>query len=200
MNYILLIISYIIAGIHLYYKPELIPSHWDINGNVNAYMKYPWGIIIFPAFITLIFFLGLFLKKIDPFLKGNSKKWMPVISIVILLFILLQIYTLLYVFFTPKFNIFPLLFGIFFIIFGNYMPIIPRNGFIGIRTPWTLSSDIVWKKTHKFSGYTAIITGIISICISFTKYNAIAIYAIILWALLSTAYSFIVWKQIKKDN
>ena len=200
MNLFLLILSYIISIIHLYMKPERIPSHWDINGNVNAYMKYPWGIIVYPAFITLIFLLVLFIKKIDPFIKGNSKKWLPAISITMAFFILIQIYAFLYVFFTPSFNIFPLASGIFFIILGNYFPIIPRNGFIGIKTPWTLSSDIVWKKTHKVSGYLAIITGIICIVSSFTKYPNIAFISIIVWAVISILYSFIIWKQIKKDN
>ena len=32
------------------------------------------------------------------------------------------------------------------------MPSIKRNFFIGIKTPWTLASERVWKKTHEMGG------------------------------------------------
>jgi hypothetical protein len=38
-----------------------------------------------------------------------------------------------------------------------------RNWFIGIRTPWTLSSDSVWDKTHKLGGKLFKVSGIIAL-------------------------------------
>ena len=42
--------------------------------------------------------------------------------------------------------------GIIFIILGNYLPKTHRNHTIGIRTPWTLSDDKNWYKTHRMAG------------------------------------------------
>ncbi len=198
MSTFLLIISYIIAIIHLILHPEKIPVHWDIHGNVNGWASYPWGILIAPVTITLIYFLIKYIRKIDPFIKGNSRKWLPILDILIILFISIQIITLLYVWIEPSYNLFPFLFSIFLIVFGNYLPVIPRNGFVGIRTPWTLSSDYVWNKTHRIAGYVTILTGIICFIFSFLPYPQIIFYLIIAWVAISTAISFFVWKKRPK--
>ncbi len=198
MDKILLVISYIIAVIHLLLKPERVPIHWNIQGEVDKYASYPWGILISPIVITLVVLLFTYIKKIDPFIKEKSRKWIPAINILILLFIGIQIFSLMYVWFTPTFSFFPVLMGVFLIVFGNYMPTIPRNGFIGIRTPWTLSSEEVWNKTHRISGYWAIITGIICAISVFLPYsNYISIGMILLWAFGSIFISFGVWYKMK---
>jgi uncharacterized membrane protein len=38
-----------------------------------------------------------------------------------------------------------------------------RNFFIGIRTPWTLSSDSVWDKTHQLGSILFITSGVFAI-------------------------------------
>lgn len=47
--------------------------------------------------------------------------------------------------------------GLLMIGLGNLMPRLPRNGLIGIRTPWTLADPAVWERTHRVGGY--LITG-----------------------------------------
>jgi uncharacterized membrane protein len=42
--------------------------------------------------------------------------------------------------------------GIMMIVMGAYMKNIKQNWFMGIRTPWTLSNETVWNKTHLFGG------------------------------------------------
>ena len=54
-----------------------------------------------------------------------------------------------------------LLVGILFLVIGNYLPQCKPNYFIGIRTPWTLSNEEVWRKTHRFSRKVFIVLGII---------------------------------------
>jgi uncharacterized membrane protein len=53
-----------------------------------------------------------------------------------------------------------------------------RNWFIGIRTPWTLSSDKVWEKTHKIGGKLFKIAGIIAILGALTPEYAIILILI----------------------
>ena len=43
---------------------------------------------------------------------------------------------------------------------GLMMRVAKRNFFIGIRTPWTLSSDRVWNQTHKVGGVLFIACGV----------------------------------------
>lgn len=71
-------------------------------------------------------------------------------------------------------TIVPLAVGILFIMIGNYMPQIKSNFFMGIRTPWTLSSDRVWQKTHLLGGYAFTFGGVLFIIGQFLSapYNA----------------------------
>ena len=42
--------------------------------------------------------------------------------------------------------------GILFVVIGNFMPKFKSNFYMGIKNPWTLSSDQVWRKTHRLGG------------------------------------------------
>jgi len=51
--------------------------------------------------------------------------------------------------------------GLLLIVLGNYLPKIRFNYVFGIRTPWTLSDERVWDRTHHFSGPVFIVAGLI---------------------------------------
>jgi len=55
----------------------------------------------------------------------------------------------------------PIGMGAFFIVMGNLLPRARPNWFVGIRTPWTLSSDRVWEKTHRLAGYVFVVLGVL---------------------------------------
>ncbi|HZU12249.1 MAG TPA: DUF1648 domain-containing protein [Chloroflexota bacterium] len=46
---------------------------------------------------------------------------------------------------------------------GNILPTLPRNGLIGIRTPWTLADPSVWERTHRLAGYLLTAAGALSL-------------------------------------
>ena len=78
---------------------------------------------------------------------------------------------------------------------------VKRNWFFGIRTPWTLSSDEVWDKTHKFGGKLIQLSAVISLLGFFVGKNAVIfvlIVPIILAALTSVVYSYVIYKKINK--
>jgi len=72
-----------------------------------------------------------------------------------------------------------------------------RNWFIGIRTPWTLSSDGVWKKTNLIGGKLFKIAGIIAIIGSFFQDYIIffIIVPIISIAIFTIVYSYIEYQK-----
>ena len=79
-----------------------------------------------------------------------------------------------------------------FIILGVYMPNIKSNWFIGIRTPWTLSNDTVWKKTHIFAGKVFIVAGLLFVLAIFIPK---LFYFIILLLLSPIIYSYLEFKK-----
>jgi uncharacterized membrane protein len=101
-----------------------------------------------------------------------------------------------------NFNMIQLLVPAFAVLFyysGVLIEKAKRNWFIGIRTPWTMSSDKVWDKTHKLGGKLFKISGIISLLGLLSE--DYAIYAIILPIISFTAYLFVYsYFEYKKKN
>lgn len=86
-----------------------------------------------------------------------------------------------------------------FVVIGNYLPKSRRNWFVGIRTPWTMSSDNTWEKTHRMAGPLFIAVGLIGIVLAFVL-NGLALALMLPVMLLpvvlfSVVYSYLVWRK-----
>ena len=84
---------------------------------------------------------------------------------------------------------FPVLFGILFTYIGFLLENAKRNWFVGIRTPWTLSSERVWEKTHKIGGKLFKLAGIASFAGFF--FQDYALYFILIPVFAVAIYSFV---------
>lgn len=89
--------------------------------------------------------------------------------------------------------------GILFIVLGNYLPKTRQNWFLGIRTPWTLSSEYTWEKTHRLAGRLFFVVGFITLLSAFTI-DGIALVFIVTGsavssALISMVYSFLIYRN-----
>lgn len=205
INIVILIIILIslFSGIIAYpYINDDFASHWNSKGEVNGYMSKLWGVLLLPIIMIFTFLLFRFIPKIDPLKKNveSFKKEFDLFIIGILLFlmyvhILTIIYNLGYIFNLSK-TIIPA-FGLFFYLIGILLLKLKRNWFIGIKTPWTLSSDYVWQKTHKLGGLLFKVSGII-IALSFFIYKAAYIVLLItvtLTVIITISYSYFVFKK-----
>lgn len=96
-----------------------------------------------------------------------------------------------------------MLIGLLYVILGNYMKTIKTNYFIGIRTPWTLENDIVWKKTHKLAGKYWFIGGLLVILLGFIlepKPNMVSFIIITtIITIIPVVYSYVIFKQLKTN-
>jgi uncharacterized membrane protein len=55
------------------------------------------------------------------------------------------------------------IYSLLIVALGNVMPKLPRNGVVGIRTPWTLADPAVWERTHRLAGYLCTLAGLIGL-------------------------------------
>jgi len=190
----IIILSFAV-GIYFYPQmPDKMASHWNIQGEVDAYISRFWGLFLIP--ITSIGLLALFvlIPKIDP-LKENIERFRKYFDgfIVLIMIFLFYIY-LLTVFWNIgiRFNMAQLMMpalGILFYYCGILVENAKRNWFIGIRTPWTLSNEKVWDKTHRIGGKLFKVTGIIAFLgIFFPKY---AIFFVIIPVISVAVYTII---------
>ncbi len=148
--------------------PDRIPSHWDVNGEVNGYMAKPWGALIVPLILLPLTALLLLLPRVDP-LRRNYAAFQRYYDGFILVFAaFLLVVQLQIVLWGLGYQIsptllFPLAIGALFIYLGFLLEHARQNWFVGIRTPWTLSSERVWAKTHARGGALFKVAGIVAL-------------------------------------
>jgi uncharacterized membrane protein len=148
--------------------PDPMASHWDINDQVDGYMSRFWGVFMMPLMTAGLFLLFLVIPAIDP-LKANIAKFRGAFNLLIVLIIAFMLYihgltlawNLGYTGFQMSGAMLPAI-GLLFIFIGFMLRQAKRNFFIGIRTPWTLSSDRVWDETHRVGGVLFILSGILA--------------------------------------
>ena len=137
--------------------PENFASHWNIQGEANGYSSKMFGVFFLPALSTIILGFFLLIPKIDPLgknIEGFRKYYDMLVLLVIGFMSYLYLLTLLWNT-GHTFDMVQMLapaFGVLFYCLGILLGNAKRNWFVGIRTPWTLSSDVVWDKTHKMGG------------------------------------------------
>jgi len=147
--------------------PEQIASHWNIEGKVDGYMPKTIGLFLMPILAAIVYSLFIYLPKLDP-LKANYKSFMDEYDMMIALVIgfFYYVYLLTLAFNVGySFDMMQLLspaFGILFFFLGGVITKAKQNWFVGIRTPWTLSSEKVWDKTHKICGNLFKAAGIVA--------------------------------------
>ena len=188
--------------------PEKIASHWNVQGQVDGYMSKFWGLFLMPLISAGLFLLFIAIPKIDP-LKTNIEKFRKYYDGFITLVIIFLFYLYLLTIFWNmgiRFDIIQLLapaFGILFYYCGILTENAKRNWFIGIRTPWTLSNDAVWDKTHKIGGKLFKISGIVVLFgIFFRNYALFFILVpVILVAIYTIIYSYVEYqKELAKNS
>ena len=170
---VLLLVS-ALAGVLLWNRlPDPMASHWDINDQVNGTMPKFWGVFLTPLISLGMFLLFLLIPAIDP-LKANIAKFRDAFNLFIAFMVLFLIYVqgltlawnLGFTHFKMSTSLMPAL-GLLFILIGFMIRKAKRNFFIGIRTPWTLSSDKVWDETHRVGRWLFMGSGVLAILGSF---------------------------------
>ncbi|HET6824003.1 MAG TPA: SdpI family protein [Anaerolineales bacterium] len=163
---LLMILGATIAGLLLWNQmPDPMASHWNINDQADGYMSRTWGVLMMPLITLGMFVLFLVIPSIDP-LKANIAQFRGAFNLFIVLIIAFMVYiygltltwNLGYTGFRMSSAMLPAI-GLLFIFIGFMMRQAKRNFFIGIRTPWTLSSDTVWDETHRIGSVLFMISG-----------------------------------------
>ena len=156
----------VIAGVILWNKlPDQMASHWNVNDQADDYMPKFWGVFLMPIISLGMLALFLVIPNIGP-LKANIAEFRNIFNLFILLIVVFMLYvhglTLAWNMGNQSFKMsaamLPFL-GVLFIFIGYMLRQAKRNFFIGIRTPWTLSSDTVWNKTHQLGSVLFMVSG-----------------------------------------
>jgi len=203
----MILLSFLI-GIYLYPKmPEQMASHWNAQGQVDGYVSKFWGLFLMPFISLALFLLFILIPKIDP-LKANIEKFRKYFDgfIIFTILFLFYLFTLtIFWNFGVKFSmnqVLPPAFGILFFYCGILIEKAKRNWFIGIRTPWTLSNDKVWERTHKIGGKLFKVVGIIAFLgIIFPNYAFFLIlFPVIAVSIYTVVYSYFEYRKERVEE
>ena len=186
--------------------PDKVPMHWNIKGEIDRFGDKSELILIPIMLPFLIYLIFLLVPVIDP--KNKIAKMGNKYGQLKLLLTTFMSILALYILYSAKNrslgnpNYLILILGILYVILGNYFKTIKPNYFIGIRTPWTLENEIVWKETHKLAGKLWFVGGIVVVISSLILHKQTNfIFFIIITTIISlipVLYSYIRFKSIQK--
>jgi uncharacterized membrane protein len=187
--------------------PDQIPSHFDFKGNpdrVESTQSFVWT---YAAILVGLYLILTFVPFIDPFWKRIKERYSIFLIIRDCMMVcMLALYVVILM--SAKSGHLNetgmgLAFGLIFILFGNYMPKLPRNFFFGIRSPWTLASDEVWKRTHAVGGWLWVLAGLIIMILSLAGVKfGITMVVVLVPVVLFTgiAYPLYIYKKLQKED
>jgi len=205
------IIVWLIGAITYMQAPDIVPIHWNLEGKPDNYAPKGIGLFLLPLINTGLYIFLFFIPKIDPNnqqLQDSMKtlQWIRFGTHGLLAIIMgwtsLSIIESTIV--KPEW-IFAIV-ALFLAFLGKVMTNVKQNYFVGIRTPWTLSNEVVWDDTHQFAAplwlYSGILMTVVISLLTMSGFSAIIILPIFLtWiftiVIIPILYSY---KRFKEEK
>lgn len=188
--------------------PEQVISHWNFQGQADAWSSREFHSLFFPALLIVLYFAFLLMPLLDP-KKDRYKEFARPYLIIrqVMLFVFFCVFTVATLAnLNYQINVgasISGLIGALMIFLGSYFNKLKRNWFIGIRTPWTLSSENVWDKTHRVGGRLFIILGVGIIIIPWIEPSlaiGFLLASLICIIIGINIYSYLLYRKEDKKN
>ena len=192
----------VVVGLLLWNKlPDPMPSHWNIHGEVDGWSSKAFTVFGLPAMMLALQWVCIFASMADPKYKNYNPKmtklmfWIcPAIGLVLCC----MVYPQAMGYSVPIEVIMPLLMGILFMIVGNWLPKCEQTYTMGIKLPWTLSSEENWNATHRFGGKVWVLGGVITLATAILGCFWILIGILVVMVAAPTIYSYTLYRKQEK--
>jgi len=185
--------------------PETVVTHWNFAGQADGWGSGKTNAIAMPLVLLAMYLLFLFLPYLDPkkeryeeFGRAYGIIKNSILGLMAFIFAAAGFSNLGY---PVRIDLLtPFAVGAVFVVVGNYMGKVKANWFIGIRTPWTLSSEEVWNKTHRLGGRVFVIAGFLFVATALVPvYMKLPLFILTVILMLSPiVYSFILFRKNTK--
>ncbi|HXV17280.1 MAG TPA: DUF1648 domain-containing protein [Gemmatimonadaceae bacterium] len=201
---VLIVLIAVVASAIMYPQlPERMPTHWSRSGEVTGWSSRFWGAWMMPLILAGTWLLMRVLPHIDP-RRDNYANFRGAYETIIISVMLLMLAAHILILESAMGRaisferLVPAGVGLMFIVVGIVLPRLHSNWFVGIRTPWTLSSDLSWKETHRVGGYLFIAVGAVTLLTAVaapTLTFKVLFAATLIMVTFVFAYSYVVWKR-----
>lgn len=199
----MLVAMFLLTALTWSSAPDRIPVHWGLSGQPDRYGGRFEGLLLLPLVALGLYAMLLLIPRIDP-RRAHYEKFSGAYAMLrtaLVGFLLaLEVFTHFWMRgHQVQTNVFmPVAAGVMMLVIGNYLPKLKSNWFVGVRTPWTLSSEESWRRTHRLAGWLFVASGAVVIIASllYPKAGVIALLATIVpSAIASVVYSYFVWRS-----
>lgn len=200
---LLIVLAFVATAVAWPRLPERMPLHWNVAGEVDRWGAKAEGALLLPLIMLATWVMMRALPKVDPRRANYAKMagtYDLVITIVLAATLVLHVTILAASMGYPVSvgTVVPLVVGVLFIVIGNVLPRARSNWWFGVRTPWTLSNDRVWERTHRVAGYAMFAAGVGIALVAFVpgeaaKFTLLALTG--LCAATPVVYSYFAWRQ-----
>ncbi len=197
------LVSWLMAFWYEPLLPEQVPTHWNAQGEVDGWTAKPWGVYMMPMIMSALVALLSVLPKISP--KGFELEQAKNVYDLIVFIVTLFMFAVMILSFETALNqgidighwiMFAV--GALFVLLGNYLSKVPKNFFLGIRTPWTLASDKVWFATHRLGSWCFVLVGLVVILAAIFSWPSwFYVGAMLVATLVPVLYSLYAYHRIE---
>ncbi|MFI5372562.1 MAG: SdpI family protein [Candidatus Eisenbacteria bacterium] len=202
-HWVLLAGMFALAAANWSSAPDRIPVHWGLSGQPDRWGGRFEGLVLLPLIALAVYALLRWLPRIDPG-RANYPAFAGAYATIRLavLVVIAAVYAIILLAMrghaVEVATWVPLLIGGMFVIIGNLLGKVRPNWFVGVRTPWTLSSKLSWTRTHRLGGWLLIVIGVLFMATSLvhTRWavGAVAIVAGV-GILGLVVYSYVQWRN-----
>jgi len=199
---VLIAVSFALSALMYPRLPDPMPMHWDLLGNPDGEIARAWGAFLVPAAAAGVWLLLLVLPRLSPRefpMEPFARQWRA-FEIAILGFLLFAQWLMLHAAASQRplpSRLFQVGLGVLLAALGNLFGKTTRNFFFGIRTPWTIASEEVWLRTHRFAGRLIVATGALVVLAAFFDLGSVLILpAVVLVVLVSVVYSYVIYRRL----
>lgn len=185
--------------------PDGVPvcTHWNAQGVCDDWGSKGTGLFLMPAVVAGVALLFAVLPHVEPRranLAQSGTAYAAVWMVMLAFFLVFHVIVVLQLLGVPVMMgaLVPALTGVLFIAIGAVLGKVKSNYFFGIRTPWTLSSELSWQKTHRLGGWLFMAAGALIVvgALALPQGMWVVVMMGVLVALVVTlaVYSYLVWK------
>ncbi len=183
--------------------PLRVASHWNATGQVNGWTTRTGLVVMLPALALVMAVVLRYVPQLDP-KRRNFPLHAPAYWLVanLLLGFLAVIHVAIIGYnlgwMVPLNAIIGVAIGVLFVVTGNVLTRVRPNWIFGVRTPWTLSSDLSWRETHRLAGYLFVLSGLLVVGCGLLRPAVmfpVLIGSLTTTALIAVVYSYFAWKR-----
>jgi uncharacterized membrane protein len=201
-----LVFILLMLGVAVWIYPQLparAPIHWGANGVANGWAPRFWA-AAFPVLLMVgLALLFAILPVISPRKFGIAPfaRTYGIIVMVTLAFLLVIGTIALFAAAGHQVSmelVAPIAVGALLMVVGNFMGKFRKNFFVGIRTPWTLTSDVVWERTHRLAGWLFVLAGLVWIVGGLLRASPVVLVVAALAAgFIPAVYSYFLYRRVE---